>query len=98
MSPVPDGARASGVSAAPRDGSLNGHAASLESEAQAPSRARGWDAPARPPVLTANLIGLSLLLIVIGAVAGYLISGTVAKTYAARFQVTVPTTATDDAL
>jgi capsular polysaccharide biosynthesis protein len=62
-------------------------------------RPHGWDAPSpRPRVLTANLILFSILLLLMGAIVGYLISGTMSKTYGARFQVSVPTTATDDAL
>jgi capsular polysaccharide biosynthesis protein len=59
----------------------------------------GWDAPRpRSTILTANLILLSILLILVGTIVGYVISGTMSKTYGARFQISVPTTATDDAL
>jgi hypothetical protein len=59
----------------------------------------GWDRPpSRPKALTANLILFSILLLLIGAIVGYVISGTMSKTYGARFQISVPTTGTDDAL
>jgi capsular polysaccharide biosynthesis protein len=62
-------------------------------------RGHGWDSPPlRPKVLTGNLILFSILLILVGAIVGYVVSGAMSKTYGSRFQVSVPTTATDDAL
>jgi capsular polysaccharide biosynthesis protein len=59
----------------------------------------GWDSPRRPArVITGNLILLSVLLILIGAGAGYFISGHIKPTFGARFQVSVPIENDTDAL
>jgi capsular polysaccharide biosynthesis protein len=59
----------------------------------------GWDGPRRPArVITGNLILLSVLLIVIGAGVGYVISGSIKPTFGARFQVSVPIQNDTDAL
>jgi capsular polysaccharide biosynthesis protein len=95
MSDVYDGSPVDGRSAtASRERPL-GDLAPLDGD----GRRHGWDSPSpRPKVLTANLILFSILLLLVGAIVGYAISGTMSKTYGARFQVSVPTTATDDAL
>jgi capsular polysaccharide biosynthesis protein len=79
--------------------SPNGNGIALPTQSVPPHPFAGWDNPRRPArIITGNLILLCLLLILIGAGAGYLVSGSIKPTYGARFQVSVPIENDTDAL